>query len=532
MITLMVKFKKLLFFIVLFSAFINVTLKAEVVNKIEVFGNDRISLETIKIFGDVNIGENYETSDISQIIKKLYETKFFSNISIKLQNNTLQITVNENPMINLVTFNGEKTKKYKEALTEILSLSEKTSFIKSFVKSDVNIIKEFYRNLGFYFIEIDLQIEKLDKNRVNLVYTFNKGEKAKISKIFFLGDKKIRDMKLRDVITSQEARFWKFISRNIYLNKGRIELDKRLLINYYKNIGYYEVDIASSSVEYSEGEGFVLSYSINAGKRYKFKKIYASVADELDKSAFVSLQKDFDEVIGEYYSQSKVTKILEKVDKLSEQKELQFVNHRLLETLDGDGVEININIFEGKKFTIERVNIVGNSITNDGVIRGELEVDEGDPYSALLVNKSINNLKARRIFANVEEKIIEGSLPDLKVLEITVQEKATGEISAGAGVGTDGTSFMFAVKENNWLGKGVSVQTKLNISPETLRGSLGFKDPNYKFSNNAVFGTFSLASADFLETSGYESSKTGLSLGTSFEQYEDLYFFSIIIWYT
>ena len=150
-------------------------------------------------------------------------------------------------------------------------------------------------------------IEKLEKNRVNLVYSIDKGEKAKISKIYFLGDKKIRDKKLRDIITSQESRFWKFVSRNVYLNKKRIELDKRLLKNYYKNKGYYEVDISSSNVEYSEGEGFILTFSINAGKRFKFKKIFADVSETLDQSTFMSLEKDFNKIIGDYYSQKKLS---------------------------------------------------------------------------------------------------------------------------------------------------------------------------------------------------------------------------------
>jgi len=371
---------------------------AEIINKVDVEGNERISLETIVIFGDIKLGENYEAKDLNLIIKKLYETTFFSNISLELDQGVLKINVKENPIINTVVFNGEKAKKYKEAITERLLLREKTSFIKSYIKNDVETLNAFYRSLGYYFVKIEAEIEKIDKNRVNLIYDIEKGEKAKISKIFFLGDKKIRDKKLRDIITSQEAKFWKFISKNVYLNKSRIELDKRLLANYYKNKGYYEVDITSSSVEYSEGEGFILTFSIKAGTRYRFQKIYADISATLDKSAFASLEKDFNKVIGDYYSLNKLTKILENIDLLSEQKELQFINHKVSETLVDDGIEIKISIFEGQKFTIERVNVVGNSVTNDSVIRSELLVDEGDPYSALLINKSINELKARGIF--------------------------------------------------------------------------------------------------------------------------------------
>ena len=416
----MCSFKKL-FFLIFCLLIFNSSSYSEVVNKIEVKGNDRISLETIAMFGDITIGKNYESSDINLLIKKLYESNFFSNISVELQNNKLSIIVEENPLINLIIFEGEKAEKYKEKIKEILLLKEKSSFIENNVKRDINQIKVFYRTLGFYFVKIDAKIEKLKKNKINIIYNVDKGKKAKISKIYFLGDKKIRDKKLRDIITSQESKFWKVISRTVYLDVARIELDKRLLKTYYRNKGYYEAKISSSNVEYSEGEGFILTYSIEAGKRYKFKKVFASVSESLDQNAFLSLGKEFDKLAGNYYSQRKLNNVLEEIDKLTEQKELQFINHNVSETLDGDGVDVQINIFEGEKVIIERINIVGNSITNDSVIRGEMIVDEGDPFSTLLVNKSINEIKARNIFGKVEHKMLPGSSEGMKVLEVSIE---------------------------------------------------------------------------------------------------------------
>jgi len=508
--------------ILFFLLFINKS-HAEVLKSLKVEGNDRITSETIIIFGDIEFGKNYAPSDINSLIKKLFDTRFFSNVSAELKNGELFLKVKENPIINSIVFDGESAKKFKEALLMLLSLREKTSFVENNIKSDINIIKEFYRHLGFYFIKIDLDVEELSKNRVNLIYTLDKGEKAKISKIIFLGDKKIRDKRLRDVITSQESKFWKFLSKNVYLSKKRIALDKRLLKNYYKNKGYYEIEISSSNVEYSEGEGFVLSYSVNAGPRYKFKKIFANVSEELDKSAFASLEKEFNSVVGEYYSQRRLTGILEKIDTLSDQKELQFINHNISETLSENAVTVQINIFEGKKYTIERVNIVGNNVTNDSVIRGELLVDEGDPYSEILINKSLNKLRSRDIFGKINKKIEDGSLPDLKVLEISVEEKATGEISAGAGFGTDGSAFMFSVRENNWLGRGIKLDSAVNLSEETISGRISVSNPNYNYSGNEVYTALDVASSDKTTSSGYESKKTGYSLGTRFEQYENVY---------
>ena len=519
----MINLKKIFISIILFFIFLSAHSHAEVVKKIEIKGNERISAETIAIFGDISVGKNYEISDINSLIKKLYDTTFFSNISVVVKNNILSVTVKENPIINSITFEGEKAKKYKEKIRELLLLRENGSFVENNIKSDINLIKDFYRSIGFYFVKIDVEIAKLEKNRINISYLIDKGEKAKIAKIYFLGDKKIREKKLRDIITSQESGWWKFISRSVYLSKERIELDKRLLKNYYRNKGYYEVNIKSTNIEYAEGEGFVLTYNINAGNRYKFKKVFANVSETLDKNAFLSLENEFDKLVGKYYSQRKLKSVLDKIDKLSEQKELQFINHSILETLDGNSVEVKINIFEGEKVIIERINIVGNSVTNDSVIRSALIVDEGDPFSTLLVNKSINEIKARNIFGKVEHEVFPGSSDDLKVLEISVEEKATGELMAGAGIGTDGTSFQFSITENNWLGRGVQLQSALNVSEHKISGNILLNNPNYNYSGNAVKTALEISSTDRSNTSGFQSSRTGFELGTAFEQYENVF---------
>ena len=520
----MQRFRKICSFVLFFFIlFVNGNSFSEVVKKVEIKGNVRISQETIIVFGDISLGKDYSISDVNSLIKKLYDTLFFSDISVSIKNNTLNIILKENPIIKSIIFDGEKAKKYIEKIRELLSLTENGPFVENYIKKDINLIKEFYRSLGFYFVKIDVEIATLEKNKINIQYIIDKGNKAKITRIYFLGDKKIREKKLRDVITSQEAQFWKFISRNVYLSKERIELDKRLLKNYYRNKGYYEVDVKSTNVEYSEGEGFVLTYNINAGKRYKFNKIFANISETLDKDAFLSLEGKFSKLAGEYYSQRKLKSVLDEIDKLSEQKELQFINHNVEETLEDTGVEVKINIFEGEKVIIERINITGNSVTNDSVIRSALIVDEGDPFSTLLVNKSINEIKSRNIFGKVEYELSPGSSEDFKVINISVEEKATGEIMAGAGIGTDGTSFMFSVKENNWLGRGVKLETTLNLSEEKVKGSILVNNPNYNYSGNAAFASLDISSTDRSNSSGFKSSKTGFELGTSFEQYEKFY---------
>ncbi len=344
------------------------------------------------------------------------------------------------------------------------------------------------------------------------------------SKINFIGDKKIKFKRLRDVIASEEAKFWKFISRNIYLNAERIELDKRLLKSFYLSKGYYNVEIVSSSAE-SRGKKteIELTYSINAGDRFRIKKLSTDIDPVFDKSIFQSLKDEFSDFAGEYYSPFKIEKVLSKIDKIVDQNELQFVQHTVKETVDKNGVDVVFRIFEGPKIQIERVNIFGNTVTSDSVIRSELLLDEGDPYSKIKLNRSVSELKARNIFKSVKEKIIDGSEKDLKVLEITVEEKPTGEIAAGAGVGTEGTSFSFTVQENNYLGKGLMVDATIAASEESLRGGLSISDPNFNYSGNLVYGGLTSTSNDKPDA-GYENTITNFNIGTKFEQYENIYF--------
>ena len=514
---------KFCFFLVLLLA--PIALNAEVLNKIEIYGNERIARETIIVYGEIEKGKDYSQEDVDRIIKKLYETKFFSKISVDFSSGTLKITVKENPIINLIVIQGEPTKKFTKIILEALSLKEKSSYIKSDVKNDLETIKTFYRSLGYYSPKVEARTQEVagGNNLINLIFAIDKGERAKISKIYFIGEKKIKTKRLRDVIASEEAKFWKFISRNVYLNEERVELDKRLLKNYYLSKGYYDVEILSSNVSLKEKEGIELTFSINAGKRYRIKKISTNIDPVFDKSIFLPLESDFKKYVGDYYSPFKIQRILKSIDTIIDNNELQFVQHSVSESIDEDSIDVEFKIFEGRKVQIERVNIKGNTITNESVIRSELELDEGDPFSKVKLDKTVANLKSRNLFKTVKQKISDGSSKDLKVLEITVEEKPTGEITAGAGTGTDGTTFSFALAENNYLGKGLRVNSSLELTESSIRGGLDLTDPNYKYSGNMVFGGVSSKKTDNSE-SGYENTLTSFKVGTRFEQYDDIFY--------
>ncbi len=497
---------------------------AEILKKIEVSGNKRISKETIKVYGDVQLNKNYQADDINNIIKKLYDTNFFSDISTSFSNGVLKINVTENPIIYSIDIRGEDAKKYKEQIFKIISLKEKASYIENFVKTDIEIIKNFYKSLGFYSISVNAEKRKADagENTLNLIFNLEKGDRSKIKKIYFIGDKKIKSKRLRDVITSEEAKFWKFLTRNIYLNTERIELDKRLLKNYYLGRGYYDVQVLSTSAEITNENNIDLTFSINAGKRYRFKKISTNLDPVFNTSVFEDLKPIYEKYVGEYYSPFKIKKILDNLDEIIDDNQLQFVQHTVKETASEDGIDVEFNVFEGQKIQIERVNISGNTVTTDSVIRAGLYLDEGDPYSKTKVEKSISNLKSMNIFNKVDHRISDGSEPGLKVLSISIEEKPTGEISAGAGYGTEGGAFSFSIRENNYLGKGLKVSANADVTSQSIRGGVNVINPNYNYTGNKVFGGFSSKKTDQPD-SGYENTLINLAGGIEFEQYKDIF---------
>ena len=509
-------------YIVAFLFFVNTYSYSEVVNKVEVVGNERVSKETIMVYGDISLKSDYTSEDLNNILKKLYGTNFFDDIKLSINNNVLKIVVKEYPIINSVKVEGEPKNERIEKLLEVISSKKNGPFIKNILREDVETIKKLYLSLGYNFSKIDSRIEEMAKNRINLFFFIDKGEKTQISKIYFIGNKKVRDRRLRDIIVSQEYKFWKFITKTIYLNSRNIELDKRLLKNYYKSIGYYDVQVLSSNAEIDSENSTTLTYNIDAGTRYRIKKISTNVDPAIDKSNFVSLNKQFEKIVGKYYSPFTIKKLLDEVDLLISSKDIQFVEHSVNEIIEGENIEVKINIFEGEKQLVEKINVKGNTVTNESVIRAELLLDEGDPFNLLKLKQSMAKLKARKIFSEVTNEVLPGSSKDTKIINIAVKEQPTGEISAGAGVGTNGGSFAFNVRENNWLGRGLNVSTFLEADQDTIKGSLGVTDPNYNYSGNSL-GWFVSSTQNDKPDSGYENSLMSTGINTAFEQYKDVH---------
>ena len=499
---------------------------AETLKDIKIDGNKRISKETIIVLGKIEINTEYDDNKINNTLKNLYKTNFFKEIDLDLSEGILFVKLIENPIIQSIQVTGMRSKSFKEKLLEAIALKDRMSFSEEQLQKDITLVKNILKSNGYYFAKIESSLVKNeDLNSVELKLNIDEGKRARIKDISFIGEKKIKDKKLLEVIASEEHRFWKFISNKVYLNQATINLDKRLLENYYRNLGYHKVKVLNSFAEMNEDGNFKLIFNIDSGDQFYFNDFNLNLPLNYNESDFAKINKIFEKLKNERYSLDDFNLILTEIDKIASARLYDFIDAKVDEEIvSKNKINFTFNIFVAEKFYVERINILGNYQTIEEVIRNKLIVDEGDPLNALLFNKSIDKIKGLRIFKEVKTEIKEGSSKNLKVVDINVVEQPTGEISLGAGVGTTGTTVGGGIVEKNFLGKGINLNSNLEISEDGIKGQFIYAKPNFNYTDNTLFTSVTATTSDLLNDYGYKVSNTGFSLGTEFEQYENLFF--------
>ncbi|ARJ47789.1 outer membrane protein assembly factor BamA [Candidatus Pelagibacter sp. RS39] len=509
--------------IVIFSFLLSLA-NAEALKKFEISGNKRISDQTIIIFSELKVNEEITKIKLDEVIKKLYKTSFFKDINLSFENQTLFLKVEENPIIEKLEITGIKKQSLVEFIKDKLQLAEMKSFDQNLLSSDINLIYNILKTNGYYFAKIS-SAKNVDEtlNTLDLKIDVELGEKAKIKKIIFLGEKIFKEKRLKEAIVSQEHKFWKFISRNVYINEELINLDKRLLTNYFKNNGYFNVRIENSFVEFDKDSNFNLIFNITPGKKYFFNDFSLNLPPNYDAKLFENITKKFSKLKGDTYSLLKVNDLLDDINDIALSRQYEFINASINETINGDKIDFNINISESDKFYVEKINITGNFNTLEEVIRNKLIIDEGDPFNEILFNKSVNNIQSLGIFKKVKTDIKNGSNNSFKEIDINVEERPTGEISLTAGFGTTGETIGAGIKENNFLGKGIKLNTNFEVTSDSIKGQFIYAKPNFNYSDNTLFTSIKSSTSDFLTNSGYKTSEIGFSLGTKFEQFQNIF---------
>ena len=517
---------KIKFFILLLTInFLTTTSTlSEQLKSINIEGNERLADETIILFSNLKIGDDIDSNIINNTFKKLFETDYFKDLKIIFNSGKLTVTVKENPIIQEIQIIGVKNKSILKELEKITRKTEKYPFIESNVIKQKNQLNNIVRINGFYFADIKTKIIDNNNNSVNLIYNFNLGNRAKINEIIFTGNKVFKSRKLRKIILSEETRAWKFITKNKYLNPNRISTDVNMLKKFYKNRGYYNVKIKSSYATVENNKNFKLIFSIDAGEKYYFNDFILNISDDYAEENFTKISNVSKKLKGSLYSTTSIDEIKNEIDKIALQKEFVFIDAKFEENII-DQNKINVIFFldQLERSYVDKINIFGNFITEEKVIRNSLIVDEGDPYNKILFDKSINKVKSTGIFKNVKSKILSSKNNNNKVINITVEEMPTGEIFAGVGTGTTGSSFSAGLKEKNYLGKAITLDTNFAVSESEVRGKFSVLNPNFRNTDRSLNTTIESTVSDFMSSSGYKTTRTGLSLGTGFEQFQDVY---------
>ena len=512
-----------LIFLFLINFFLTHNSFSENIKKFDIQGNDRVSDNTIIIFSNLKLGEKITTDKLNKALKELYYTDYFKDVSIEHKDGIVDIKVIENPIIQSVEINGIDSNRIYENLREVTMKIEKYPFVENKISQQVILIQNILKSNGYYFVKLEASIKTNDNNTVDLIYNIDLGEVAKIKKISFIGDRVFRDNTLRNVILSEENKFWKFLTRNKFLDTNRINTDISRLKKYYQNRGYFDIKIKSATAQITNENQFELIFNINSGNKFFFNNIQILNKENYQIENIEIFEKQLKKLEGKEYSKKKIDSFIDELNEYILQNNFIFVNAKYKEIIkEQNKININISLDELEKQYVNRINIFGNFITDEKVIRNEFIVDEGDAFNDVLFNKSISKIKARNIFKSVNYSI--NNENDIsKNIDITIEEKATGEISAGAGTGTTGSSLNAGIKENNYLGLGIKLDANAVISDDSLKGRFSVINPNYNNSDKSIKTIIENTTNNYMSTSGYKTNRTGFIFGTEFEQKTNLF---------
>jgi len=510
------------YFLIFF--FIFTTSSFSEIKKITIVGNSRVNSNTIESLIDkktINVDSIY----INNLTKKIYDTDFFSDVKISYNQDTLTVTVAENPIVNFFYINGVKDSDLDQ-INKILTLKENAIFSNSKLKKDIELAKEFLTSSGYYRATIIPEVIKIDNNQINLIINIDKKEISKIKNIYFIGNKFFSNSQLLDVISSTEDGWWKLFSSSP-LSEQRIDYDKQLLKDFYKSKGFYDVQIESVFANIEKNDNFSLTFSINAGKKYKFGEFGIKTGNLSFKEEDIFEIKNISNKLlkNEIYSPTIISKLNKQAtDYLESKRYNNFeINIEEVKRNNEEIINIEIQLNDVKKTLISKINIQGNSITEEKVIRDNLLIAEGDYLNSSKVKKSIDNIKSKQLFSKVEHKIEDSDKKDSKNFNLIVKEQPTGSISAGIGYGSNGGLFESSINERNFLGQGINLNFTGRMSSEVVRGEFSYLNPNFINSNKELAAS-AYSEVDDYQNSGYQNTRTGARLATKYEIYEDIFF--------
>ncbi len=498
--------------------------RAAVVKDITIEGAARVEASTIRSYLGLEIGKEASAYDLDAGLKKLYETGFFSDVSLRQDGGTVAVKVVENPSVNEVIFEGNVVIN-SEDLEKEISLKSRAIYSRTKVQNDLKRLLDVYRRSGRYSAEITPQLVQLEQNRVNLIYDISEGPKALIEKITFIGNESYDAITLEKTINSSRERWYQFLTDSDKYDPDRLQYDQELLRRFYLENGYADFKIRSAIAELSpQRDAFYLTFTIEEGAQYRLGNV------EVDSSLPPARMPDFQPVIsvktGDIYNATEVEDSINKMTDLLGDVGFAFVDiDPIVQRRDGDEkiIDLTYRVVEGPKVYVERINIFGNMRTRDEVIRREFKLAEGDAYSTSKLKRTEQRLNNLGYFEKVTIERKAGTNPDRTQLDVEVTEKSTGEITFGGGFSTaDGPIADFGIRERNFLGRGQDLRVRAQVGGRRQQYDFGFTEPY--FLDRELEAGFDLYKTvqDYQDNSSFDRETTGGALRLGYQLSEHL----------
>jgi outer membrane protein insertion porin family len=461
----------------------------DVIRSIAVAGAERLEPNTIVSYIRLRVGQVYTQAAADQALKDLYATELFASASIVNNNGDVVITVAENPVINRIVLEGNKRIK-SDKITPEIKLAPRQIFTRSKVRADVARIIELYKRQGRFAATVEPKMVQLSQNRVDVVFEINEGPKSKVQQINILGNEAFSDSELRDEMVTKQARLTSFLSSNTSYDPDRLAFDQQKLRQFYLTQGYADFRVVSAVAELTpDKRDFIITYVVEEGQRYKFGDV--SVQSEIRDFSSEALTKSLPMKTGDWYNAKAVEDTTEQFTELAGTFGYAFadVSPQFRRNAEDLTMDVTYVIREAPRVYVERVDVNGNTLTQDKVLRREFRLVEGDAFNSLQVKRTTNRIKSLGYFQeNFEVAQKEGSAPDRIILEANVEEQPTGQLQLSAGFSSI-ESFILAasIQQRNFRGRGQTVGFGVNYSRYSKSANISFAEP-YVFDRNISMG--------------------------------------------
>ncbi|MEZ5669201.1 MAG: outer membrane protein assembly factor BamA [Alphaproteobacteria bacterium] len=493
------------------------------ISAIVVEGNQRIESETVRSYLTVQEGDPLDPFALNDSLRALFASGLFRDADLTVTGTVVTVTVDENPIINRVVFEGNDRIDTDVLEAEIQS-RPRIVYTQTQVADDADRILEVYRRSGRYAAAVDPQIITLDQNRVDLVFEVEEGPLTGVDRISFVGNRAFGDGTLRGEILTEESAWWRILSSSDNYDPDRLTFDRELLRNFYLSEGYADFRVVSAVAELApEGDGFFVTFTVEEGERYSFGAI--DVQSALPDLSPEELRSEITTFEGDWYDAEAVEASIQAMTARLGELGYAFAEVRPRIERDRDNLLIGVtyDIQQGPRVYVQRIDIVGNVRTQDQVIRREMRLVEGDAFNTARLRRSEQEIRDLDFFETVDVSSVPGDAPDQTVIVVEVEEKSTGELSIGAGYSTnDGALADFSLRERNLLGQGQDLRLGLSLATSRQEIDLSFTEPYFLDRRLAAGFDIFRITRDQQDVASYDSEETGFALRAGYNINESL----------